>query len=367
MRLAGSERGSLPDVTDAAPVDTSERAEVTLVLRRRAELPEEIVVGPTVLSRDELAERYGADLADVDLVRRELGGRGLEVTATDPGSRRVKVAGTLGDLSSAFGTTLRQVSSPDPRGQGRVIHRYREGPLYVPTALDGIVTAVLGLDTRPQARPHFRTKGAGPAATQGTSYPPNQVADIYYNFPVGTSGAGQTVAVIELGGGFTTSDLDAYFGSLGIAVPSITAVSVDGASNNPGDTSGASVQVNLDIDVIGAAAPSAAQVVYFAPNNGDQGLVDAISDAAHATQAPIAISISWGQSEDSWTGQGLRPWTRQSPTPRRWASPCAWPRATTAAATGRTMASRTSTSPRPARTRWAAAGPRCWPTRPPAQ
>ena len=143
VRLAGSERGSLPDITDTASVDTSERAEVTLVLRRRAELPEEIVLGPTVLSRDELAERYGADPADVDLVRRELGGRGLEVTATDPGSRRVKVAGTLGDLSSAFGTTLRQVSSPDARGQGRVTHRYREGPLYVPTALDGIVTAVM--------------------------------------------------------------------------------------------------------------------------------------------------------------------------------------------------------------------------------
>ena len=305
VRLAGSERGSLPDITGTASVDISERAEVTLVLRRRAELPKEIVVGPTVLSRDELAERYGADAADVDLVRRELGGRGLEVTATDPGSRRVKVAGTLGDLSSAFGTTLRQVSSPDPRGRGWVTYRYREGPLYVPTALDGIVTVVLGLDTRPQARPHFRTRGAGPAAAQAISYLPNQVADIYYNFPVGTSGAGQTVAVIELGGGFTTNDLDTYFGSLGIAVPSITAVSVDGASNNPGDTSGASVQVNLDIDVVGAAAPSAAQVVYFAPNNGDQGLVDAISDAAHATPAPIAISISWGQSEDSWTGQGL--------------------------------------------------------------
>jgi kumamolisin len=45
-------------------------------------------------------------------------------------------------------------------------------------------------------------------------------------------------------------------------------------------------------------------VVYFAPNSGDQGFVDAISAAAHATPTPIAISISWGQSEDSWTAQG---------------------------------------------------------------
>jgi kumamolisin len=303
VRLAGSERASLPDVRDTAPLDPQARAEITLVLRRRAELPEEIVAGPTVLTADQLAEGYGADPADVDLVRRELGSRGLEVTAVHAVTRRVKVAGTLGDLSSAFGTTLRQVSSLGPRGQGRVTHRYREGALFLPAALDGVVTAVLGLDTRPQAQPHFRTQSEA-AAAQGTSYPPNQVADIY-SFPAGTTGAGQTVAVIELGGGFTTSDLDTYFGGLGIATPSITAASVDGASNNPGDTSGASVEVNLDIDVIGAAAPGAAQVVYFAPNNGDQGFVDAISAAAEASPAPIAISISWGQSEDSWTAQGM--------------------------------------------------------------
>jgi kumamolisin len=301
--LAGSGRASLPDVTETAPLNTQERAEITVVLRRRAALPAEIVEGPTVLSHAELAGGYGADPADVDLVSRELTSRGLEVTAVHPATRRVKVAGSLGDLSSAFGTTLRQVSSPDPVGHGRVTHRYREGALYVPAALAGVVTAVLGLDTRPQAQPHFRTPRDA-AAAQGTSYYPNQVAQIY-DFPANTTGAGQTIAVIELGGGFTTSDLDAYFGGLNIPVPSISAVSVDGAQNNPGDTSGASVEVNLDIDVIGAAAPGAAQIVYFAPNNGDQGFVDAISAAVGGTPTPIAISISWGQSEDSWTAQGL--------------------------------------------------------------
>ncbi len=315
VQLAGSDRASLPDVTDTAPVDTGERAEITVVLRRRAELPAAIIEGPTVLSHAELGGGYGADPADVDLVSRELTSRGLEVTAVHPTTRRVKVAGSLGDLSRAFGTTLRQVSSPDPSGRGRVTHRYREGPLYVPAALADVVTAVLGLDTRPQAKPHFRVRGeagtgsgaGGPApeaAAPGTTYPPNQVAQLY-NFPANTTGAGQTIAVIELGGGFTTSDLDAYFGRLGIAVPSVTAASVDGAANNPGDTSGASMEVNLDIDVIGAAAPGAAQIVYFAPNNGDQGFVDAISAAVGATPPPIAISISWGQSEDSWTAQGL--------------------------------------------------------------
>src|SRR5580658_2905215 len=303
VQLPGSERASLTDVTPAGPLDASERAEITVVLRRRAELPEEIIAGPTVLSTDELAAQYGADPNDVDLVSRELGVRGLEVTAAWAVTRRLKVAGSLGDLSRTFGTTLREVSTPNPGGHGRITHRYREGPLYVPAPLDGVVTAVLGLDTRPQAQPRFRV-APDAAAAQGTSYYPNQVADIY-DFPAGTTGAGQTIAIIELGGGYATSDLDAYFASLGIAVPSVTAASVDGASNDPSDTSGADGEVNLDIDVIGAVAPGAAQVVYFAPNNGDQGFVDAISDAAQASPAPIAISISWGQSEDSWTAQGL--------------------------------------------------------------
>ena len=159
VQLAGSDRASLPDVTETAPLDAGERAEITVVLRRRAELPAEIVEGPTVLSHAELGGGYGADPADVDLVSRELTGRGLEVTAVHPATRRVKVAGSLGDLSRAFGTTLQQVSSPDPGGRGRVTHRYREGPLYVPAALADVVTAVLGLDTRPQAQPHFRVRG----------------------------------------------------------------------------------------------------------------------------------------------------------------------------------------------------------------
>jgi kumamolisin len=299
VQLAGSACRPLPDVTDIGPLDTDERAEITLVLRRRAELPEEITAGPVVLTSDELAAYYGADSADVDLVYRELISRGLEVTVVHLVTRRIKVAGPLGSLSSAFGTTLRQVSCPDPAGLGRVTCRYREGPLSVPAALDGIVVAVLGLDTRPQAQPHFQPRLGVP----GTSYPPNQVADIY-QFPAGTTGTGQTIAVIELGGGFATSDLDTYFSSLGIPAPSVTAVSVDGAFNAPGaGTEGADVEVTLDIEVIGAAAPGAAQVVYFAPNT-DRGFVDAISDAAQASPVPIAISISWGQSEDSWTGQG---------------------------------------------------------------
>jgi kumamolisin len=71
--------------------------------------------------------------------------------------------------------------------------------------------------------------------------------------------------------------------------------------NQPGqDPNGADGEVLLDIEVVGALAPGAHIVVYFAPNT-DAGFVDAVTTAAHATPTPDAISISWGQSEDAWT------------------------------------------------------------------
>jgi kumamolisin len=306
--LPGSERSSLPESQQLGAVDGAQHIEVTLVTRRRAALPRDLVEGPATLTREQFAEQHGTDPADLDLVSTVLAGHGLRVTSTDAGARRVTVTGTIAALSATFGATLRLARTPDPvTGQDTVEHRYREGGLQIPAELNGIVLAVLGLDNRPQARAQFRhapaagARAAAPAAAP-TSYTPPQVAGLY-QFPAGTDGTGQTIAIIELGGGFGSSDLDPYFAGLGLPVPSVTAAGVDGAVNQPGqDPNGADGEVLLDIEVAGGVAPGAAQVVYFAPNT-DQGFVDAVTTAVHATPTPVVVSISWGQSEDSWTAQ----------------------------------------------------------------
>jgi kumamolisin len=141
-----------------------------------------------------------------------------------------------------------------------------------------------------------------PAARAEVSYTPPQLGAIY-NFPPATDGAGRTIAIIELGGGFSTGDLDRYFSSLGLKRPSVQAVGVDRAQNSPGhDPNGVDGEVLLDIEVVGALAPQASIVVYFAPNT-DAGFLDAVATAAHASPTADAISISWGGPEDSWTAQ----------------------------------------------------------------
>lgn len=297
--LAGSERSPAPGVEHAAiPLDASTRIEITVVLRRQAPLPDP-AVSPR-LSREELASSYGADPGDLEAVTSTLTALGLEVLRVDAASRRVRVAGTADRLSRIFGTNLTAVTDADQPDQQVTTHRRRTGGLGVPSTLSGVITAVLGLDDRPQAR--MLSMVAAPGSVT-RSYTPLELASVYA-FPDAADGAGQTISIIELGGGFDQADLDAYFGGLGITGPSVTAVGVDGGSNRPGsDPNGADGEVLLDIEVAGALAPGADQVVYFAPNT-DAGFLDAVSDAAHAAPTPAAISISWGQSEDRWTAQG---------------------------------------------------------------
>ncbi len=155
--LPGSERSELPTAAPAATsLDPSEVITVTVVLRRRAEVPAELISGPETISTSELGERYGANPADATLVADVLGRYGLTVTDFQLGSRRLKVSGMIAAMSAAFGTTLTAVTSSAPGGSGRVTHRYRTGSLSVPSELSGIIVAVLGLDDRPAARAHFR-------------------------------------------------------------------------------------------------------------------------------------------------------------------------------------------------------------------
>jgi kumamolisin len=300
--LAGSHREPLPDAVPAGPVDPRERIDLTIVTRRAASLPRDADGTPARLSRAELRSRYGSDPADHELVASVLTSHepAIQVTSRDPGSRRLTVAGPAGALAQAFGTELSMVASPGPHGE-LVTHRYRSGSLQIPAELAGVVVAVLGFDTRPQASPHFRLAKAEAAQV---SYTPPQVADIY-QFPAGTDGTGQTIGIIELGGGFSSADLDSYFSGLGIGVPSVTAVGVDGASNVPDQApNGADGEVLLDIEVAGSVAPGATQLVYFAPNT-DQGFVDAVTNAVQAEPTPAAVSISWGGPESSWTAQSM--------------------------------------------------------------
>ena len=304
IALAGSERAPLRDATLVGPTDPNQLVEISIVLKQRRALHLPDLQGK-ILSHDEFASAYGADPENIKRIQAFAAENNLQVIERgDEVSRRtVKVQGTVANFEKAFSTTLNDYSHP---AKGR--YRGRTGAIHLPAELADIVQGVFGLDNRPQAKPHFRLrglKGASDAAVSPSSYSPVQVAQLY-SFPTGVTGAGQTIGIIELGGGYKPADITNYFNSLGIEPPTVTSVSVDNGTNSPTNANSADGEVLLDIEVAGGVAPGANIVVYFTANT-DQGFQDALSTAIHdTTNNPSAISISWGAPEADWTSQFIQ-------------------------------------------------------------
>jgi len=304
VEVSGSQRELVPSHPRIGAVDLTEEITVTVYLRPRADtgwVDQEAQLAPAQrrrLSREEWVQGYGADPQDVEAVERFAAEHGLTVTEVDSARRAVLVQGTVNDVAAAFGA---QLQGRYDAGDGAPGYRGRSGTLTVPSELGDVIVGVFGIDSRPQSASQLRIVGATPAA-DAVSYTPIQVAQAY-EFPTGVDGSGETVGLIELGGGFQTSDLSTYFGGLGLSVPTVTAVPVDTGSNQPGQDQNADGEVMLDIEVVGSVANGANIAVYFAPNT-DQGFLDAVTTAVHdTTNSPSVISISWGGPEDSWTAQ----------------------------------------------------------------
>lgn len=306
--------------------DPAEHFDIVLILRRQApeefhQLVERLAAnepGAKPISREEYEQRFGASVEDVKRVEQFASTHGLKVAHADPASRRVVLSGTVQQYNAAFGIDLQRFEHQV--GQSKFHFRQPNGPVHLPDDVHDVVTAVVGLDNRAKAQPHFRINhGAASdvkasdatirppiraARAVGNSFTPLQLAELY-DFPPG-DGKGQCIALVEMGGGYSNDDLSAYFKALGVGAPRVEAVSVDQANNAPtGDPNGPDAEVTLDIEIAGALAPAALIAVYFAPNS-EAGFVDAVSAALHDSQRkPSVISISWGAPESTWSQQSL--------------------------------------------------------------
>jgi subtilase family serine protease len=382
---------------------------VHIILRRRPDAPafpsiEALGALPPHqrqhLTSEELEPQFGADPADVERIRAFAAAYHLDVRDVSLAKRTITLAGPVASFARAFAVSVARFAS-----QG-VVYRAPVGHLSVPEDVAPLITAVLGLDERPVARPGLamhpgfypadlaRAHGAATSAAQqhlgkrlasilqrfhtglasdtavkdlssrigaaisellhsafsetphlrprwdllgaaakaqrranelagllgpevveawedafraallaylnalGIHIPP-QVAELY-EFPDGTDGGGQCIGIIELGGGYIPLDIDVYFKTIGVPMPKIVDVSVDGGRNHPLANPIIDSEVCLDIEVAGSIAPGARLCCYFAPCTA-QGFIGAVNAAVHDREnRPSTISISWSVSEAVW-------------------------------------------------------------------
>ena len=193
--LAGSERRPMAGAKSVGKADPAEQLEVTVLLRRgnadalRGRVGK--LAGPggggATLSREEFERQFGAAADDIAAVRTFAADHGLSVVEEHAGRRTVVLSGAVAKFNAAFGVDLQRFEGPDGSYRGRV------GSVQLPDELRDRVEAVLGLDNRPAAKPHFRVRRAPRArrrpAVVGASFTP--LADRFaVQFPAGRRAGG---------------------------------------------------------------------------------------------------------------------------------------------------------------------------------
>jgi kumamolisin len=201
----------------------------------------------------------------------------------------------------------------------------------VPRALRGVVTGVIGLDTRPlsnmgpvrasaAARHRAYRTAAGarfarevtpvpssgyaarsgspagcPTAVAGPGFTPNQYLAAYGYQPLqaaGFAGQGERVALIEIDG-FRTSDVRAFAACFGLATPPIDAFRV----RIPHQLA-AGGEATLDLELLDAAAPGLKEIDVYESQATASDVLRALTDAlATRGRKPDVISASLGTCE----------------------------------------------------------------------
>jgi kumamolisin len=305
VELPGSHRPLARGAERIGTPSPDEEVEVTVTLRG-PQLPAADDITAPPIDHGTYAARYGASADDAAKVTEELEKFGLQVYDVSLPTRSLQARGTVQQMEAAFGVTLGTYKSP---AQGQF--RGREGSITVPAALAGIITGVFGLDERRMARRKTTPTQAGPAALTPADL------EARYQFPPG-DGAGQAVAIGELGGAYFPADVQAFCQKYGLTVPAITPVSAGYPLLTPEqiqqmpqqqqqEVMDYSVEVMMDIEIVAALCPAAAISVYFA-HFTQKGWIDLLNSATTAQPVPVALSVSWGLAEDAtdWSGSAVQ-------------------------------------------------------------
>ena len=326
--LKGSERTARSGAKRTAAADPREVLTVSVRVRRRPDAPAlpDLAFATTVpprgrpyLSRQEFADRYGATDDDFAKVKAFADANGLSVVESSVARRTIVLRGSVAQMNKAFAVDLGSYETDNEKYRGR------EGPLHLPNELSDIVQGVFGLDNRKMLEPHIRESETaadafGPNGTRFMTAP--QVAQLY-NFPTWPA-TGHTIAILEFQAGYYERDLQLFFDSVGLPVPSIDWVSVDGQPNRPRAKQGKQRKPRWTSRwrALPRRAPA---LLFISDRTREQGLIDAVTTAIHdAVYMPSVISISYGGAEldKTSTSNWTKALIKSLLTPRSRKLPC---------------------------------------------
>jgi len=253
------------------------------------------------LTPQQFRQRFSPSQSDVNAVKSWLTNQGFTIDYTPQNNLYVAAEGTVAQASAAFGVNFGEYSI-----EGKTL-RAPESQLSIPASLNGIVEDVVGLD---ESSALVHTDRVGPDKSPGPSggfrnarpcsaywgekmattlpqfngqtlpyapcgYLPSQLRSAYGLPDSMTSGAGQTVAIIDAYSSPTIlQDVNTYSSRHGLPLFSgnqFSQVTAPGAfkraENKKQDPQGWWGEETLDVEAVHAMAPGANIVFVGAPNN----------------------------------------------------------------------------------------------------
>lgn len=279
IALDGSDRFPPEGSERIHAADPTVQMSVTISVRRSPGGPSD----SRRVRREDFSKNYGATQADLEKVAAYVRKNGLTVVRSNPERRTVVVSGTVEQMNRAFSQDLGVWEQPDGER-----YRGRDGKIYIPRELTGIVRGIFGLDNRRLGRPDA-TAAASPASL-AAQLDPTDVARLY-RFPSNRAD-GQTIGILAFGG-FSPSDVKNYFDARKLTTPNI--VFAAPGMNQPANDLDRDREILMDICIAGSIAQGAQIAIYRAQSEDDQGWLQAISRAIHPLAGepqPTVFSIS---------------------------------------------------------------------------
>jgi kumamolisin len=220
----------------------------------------------------------------------------MSVTTVAPNNLLIDATATVSQVQQAFSVQINTYQAGN-----HTFYANTASP-SVPTSISQLITSIGGLDNSVQYQPlyqrmirHIQNRSSALATPSG--FGPKDLAGAYNATPLqnaGILGDNQSIALFELDG-YQKSDVTQYFNNYGITpTPTFSNVLVDGFSGTAGQ---GAIEVELDMEVVGALAPHAHQIVFEGPNT-TQGLNDTYNQIVNdKVNAPHIVSTSWGLCE----------------------------------------------------------------------
>ena len=137
--VRGSKRVPLPGSRALGRANAHTTIEVSLKLRPKNEIPDLTGRPAATMSREELAEKYGASGDDIDKVTEAFQKFGLTRVEANAATRTVRFSGTVAQMENAFQVKLFDYAHPDGNYRGRI------GQVSVPAEVKDVVRAVFGI------------------------------------------------------------------------------------------------------------------------------------------------------------------------------------------------------------------------------